>query len=188
VTSVDVVAIGASLGGLTAFETILRALPVTFDPVLILVQHRSPEFGDRLAPLLQNHCALPVLEPDDHTAVEGGRVYVAPANYHLLLDREVFWLSVDPPVWYARPSIDVTFESVAEAFRDRALCVMLTCGSEDGAQGALAVKRAGGRVYVQDPVTAEAPIGPRAVLARMTVDGVLSVDEIARTVSRLRAG
>jgi two-component system, chemotaxis family, protein-glutamate methylesterase/glutaminase len=182
---VDVVVVGASLGGLAAFETIVRQLPERPGPPVVLVQHRSPDFEGQLGTLLQTHCALPVVEPGDRTRIEPGHVYVAPANYHLLLDRECFWLSIDPPVWYARPSIDVTFESAADAFGKRTLCVMLTSGSDDGVAGAHAIKKAGGRVYVQDPATAEAPTAPRGVLARTPVDGVLSVQEIAALLSGL---
>lgn len=182
---VDLVVVGASLGGLSAFETIVRALPESFRPAVVLVQHRAPDFAGRLAELLQVHCRLPVIEPDDRTPIKGGHVYVAPANYHLLLDRSVFWLSIDPPVCYARPSIDVTFESVANAFGERALGVMLTCASEDGVAGAQVIKTAGGQVYVQDPETAESPVAPRALISKTRVDGVLGISEIAALISRL---
>jgi two-component system chemotaxis response regulator CheB len=103
----------------------------------------------------------------------------------LLLDRKAFWLSLEPPVWHARPSIDVCFESAASAFGAGTLCVLLTCGSEDGAAGARAVKRAGGCVYVQDPETAEAPAGPRALLAKTPVDAVLDLPQIASRIGAL---
>jgi two-component system chemotaxis response regulator CheB len=185
VNAVDVVVIGASLGGLAAFETIVAQLPASFGPTMVLVQHRAPDFDGRLAELLQSHTRLPVHEADDHARIERGHIYVAPANYHLLLDREFLWLSIDPPVSHARPSIDVTFESVAHAFGPRAICVMLTCASEDGVAGARAVKKSGGRVYVQDPETALAPVAARALIARTKVDGVLSLSDIAAVLARL---
>ena len=184
-SGVEIVAIGASLGGLHAFTIILSALPRGFALPVVLVQHRSPEADQQLLGLLQRRCALPVVEPGDRTKLTGGRVYVAPANYHLLLDRNSFWLSIDPPVWHARPAIDVTFESIADAYGASALCVMLTCGNEDGAAGARAIKRAGGRVYVQDPATAESPIGPRALLASTRVDGVLDLPGLAALLGSL---
>lgn len=183
--NVELVVIGASLGGLAAFEAIIRELPKSFAPPLVLVQHRAPDFEGRLAELLQRHSQLPVLEPGDRTKIQGGHIYVAPSNYHLLLDREFFWLSIDPPVCNARPSIDVTFESVARAFGDRSLCVMLTCASEDGVAGAQLVKKAGGRVYAQDPRTAESPVAVRALISKMPVDAVLGLPEIAAILSRL---
>jgi len=183
VSSVELIAIGASLGGLKAFELILRALPPSFTAPLVLVQHRRLESDGRLPELLQRHCRCPVVEPDDRTPIEGGHVYVAPPNYHLHLDRRSFWLSIDPPVSFARPSIDVLFESVADAYGPAGMAIMLTGASEDGAAGAQALKRAGGRVYVQDPKTAEAQTAPSAVLARTAVDGVLSLESIADLVA-----
>ena len=183
--NVELVVVGASLGGLAAFESILRELPKSFGPPLVLIQHRAPEFEGRLAELLQRHSQVPVVEPGDRTPIQRGHVYVAPPNYHLLLDREFFWLSIDPPVCHARPSIDVTFESVASAFGDRSLCVMLTCASEDGVAGAQRIKQAGGRVYVQDPQTAESPVAVRALISRMRVDAVLGLQEIAAILSHL---
>jgi two-component system, chemotaxis family, protein-glutamate methylesterase/glutaminase len=185
VNAVELVVVGASLGGLAAFETIASTLPKSFGPALVFVQHRAAEFDGRLADLLQRHSKLPVLEPEDRTRIQGGHIYVAPANYHLLLDREFFWLSIDPPVCHARPSIDVTFESVANAFGERSVCVMLTCASEDGVAGAQLVKKAGGRVYVQDPVTAESPVAVRALISKIRVDGVLSLPQIAAVIGCL---
>jgi len=101
----------------------------------------------------------------------------------LLVERGSLALSTDPPVLFARPSIDVLFESVADAYGETAVGVVLTCSNEDGAAGARAIKAAGGRVLVQDPRTAEAAIGPRAAIAATTVDAVLDLLEIA---ARLR--
>jgi two-component system, chemotaxis family, protein-glutamate methylesterase/glutaminase len=175
-----VVAVGASMGGLYALETLLGALPASFKGVLALVQHRRADAESQLAELLGHHCKLPVCEPDDKQTLEPGHVYLAPPNYHLIVERGFLSLSTDPPVWFARPSIDVLFESVADSYGAAAIAVMLTGANEDGAAGALAVKRAGGRVLVQSPETAEAPTAPRAVLARVSVDGVLTLVEIAK--------
>jgi two-component system chemotaxis response regulator CheB len=183
-TGVEIVAIGVSLGGLKALERILPALPAGFRPPLIVVQHRRHE-ESRLEAILQRHCALPVSEPGDRTRIEGSRVYLAPSGYHLLVDREVFWLSVDPPVSHARPSIDVLFESLAAAYGAGALAIVLTGSSDDGAAGAKAIKGAGGRVFVQEPGGAESPVAPRAALATTTVDGVLSIEAIAALLARL---
>src|SRR5687768_10671232 len=113
--TVDIVAVGSSLGGLHAMEQILRGLPADFGPPLVFVQHRRAETESRLVELLQGYAPLPVREPNDRDAIVPGHVYLAPANYHLLVDDGLFSLSVDPPVWYARPSIDVLFESIADA-------------------------------------------------------------------------
>jgi two-component system chemotaxis response regulator CheB len=173
-----VVAIGASLGGLTALEGLLKRVEPSFPGAIVVAQHRVPDSEGRLVELLQHHSKLPVSEPDDKQPIAAGQVYVAPSNYHLIVERGFFSLSVDPPVNFARPSIDVLFESVADSYGPRGVAVMLTSSNEDGADGAAALKRAGGRVIVQDPRTAEAAVGPLAVIARVAVDGALTLDAL----------
>jgi two-component system chemotaxis response regulator CheB len=174
-----IIAVGASLGGLEATQILLGGLPASFGCPLVIVQHRRPEVDSRLVELLNARSAMPVIEPDDKEAIEAGHVYVAPPNYHLIVEEGFFSLSLDAPVLFARPSIDVLFESVADSYGSSGLAVMLTGSNEDGALGAQAVKAAGGRVLVQDPETAKAPAAPRAVLAAVTVDGVLPLEKIA---------
>ncbi len=176
---IEIVAVGASLGGLQAVQTLLRGLPREFGATLLLAQHRRADPASLLAGLLAKHCAIPVVEPEDKTPIERDCVYLAPSDYHLLVEDGHLALSVDPPVCYARPSIDVLFESVADAYGPAAVGVMLTNSNEDGAAGARAIKRAGGRVIVQDPDTAESPVGPKAVLAATEVDAVLPIEAIA---------
>lgn len=176
---VQVVAIGASTGGLQAFQTILWSLPESFPAALLLVQHRMAEVESRLVELLRKQCRLPVIEPDDKEPILGGSVYLAPAGYHMLAEASAIALSTDPPVSFARPSIDALFESVADAFGDRAVGVVLTGANHDGAAGAKAIKDAGGRVLVQDPKDAVSPELPRAVLGVMRPDGVLPLSAIA---------
>jgi two-component system, chemotaxis family, protein-glutamate methylesterase/glutaminase len=179
----EIVAIGASLGGLDALSQLLGALPEDFSCPIVIVQHRRPDTEARLAQLLDGRCSLSVSEPDDKEPLEAGHVYVAPANYHLLVELGSLALSTDPPILYARPSIDVLFESVADAYGETAIGVVLTCSNEDGAAGARAIKTAGGRVLVQNPKTAEASTGPLAAIAATAVDAVLELPEIA---ARLR--
>jgi two-component system chemotaxis response regulator CheB len=179
------IAIGASLGGLAAVGVLLRGLPARLGVGIVLAQHRRPDPQSRLVDLLAHDCALPVLEPEDRSLLEPDRVYLAPADYHLLVEPGVLALSIDPPVNFARPSIDVLFESVADAYGPAAIGVMLTNSNEDGAEGARAIKRAGGCVLVQDPARAESPIGPRATLALTPVDAVLDLPELAAELQRL---
>jgi two-component system chemotaxis response regulator CheB len=181
----DIIAVGASLGGLQAVQTLLRGLPRNLGASVVLAQHRRADPVSVLLELLAKHSDLPVLEPEDKTPLEKDRVYVAPSDYHLLVEDGHLALSVDPPVCYARPSIDVLFESVADAYGPAAVAVMLTNSNEDGAAGARAIKRAGGKVLVQDPATAESPVGPRAVLALTEVDAILPIESIARALARL---
>lgn len=182
----ELIVIGASLGGLDALTTILGALPEGFLVPIAIAQHRRADGDSRLADIFSRKTTLPVREPEDKDPVEPGHVYVAPADYHLLLDGERFSLSIDAPVSYARPSIDVLFESAAEAFGPSLVAVLLTGASEDGASGIAAAARRGGQTLVQDPATALSPIAPRAALARTRPDFVGSVEQIARRLAELK--
>jgi two-component system chemotaxis response regulator CheB len=182
-----VVAVGSSLGGLLALEALVKGLEPTFPGAIVVAQHRVPDSEGRLVELLRRHAKLPVSEPDDKQPIAPGHVYLAPSNYHLIVERGFFSLSVDAPVCFARPSIDVLFESVADSYGPRGTAVMLTSSNEDGADGAAAIKSAGGRVLVQDPTTAESPVGPLAVIARVAVDGVLTLDALPARLMQLFA-
>lgn len=176
-----IVAVGASLGGLTACREILWRLPSTFPAAIVIAQHRQPESEPILAGLLTSERGLTVIEPDDKTPILTGRVYVAPGNYHMLVEQDGshIALSTDPPVRHARPSIDVLFESVALSVGRRAIGVVLTGASDDGARGAQAIKRAGGRLIVQSPGTAESPVAPNAALKLVKPTATVDLEKIA---------
>lgn len=178
-TAPNIVAVGASLGGLEAMQMLLRGLPASFRCPIVIAQHRRAEIDGRLLELLNAQSKLPVIEPEDKEPILPGHVYLAPPSYHLIVERGFFSLSLDPPVLFARPSIDVLFESVADSYGASGVAVMLTGSNDDGALGARAIKAAGGYVVVQDPVTAKAPAAPAAVLACTTVDCVLPLEKIA---------
>ena len=180
---VEIVVVGTSLGGLAALKLVLGGLPAGFPLPVAVVQHRSAE-ESLLAALLQGHCALPVAEANDKDRIIAGRVYLAPADYHLLVDVGHFALSTDARVCYARPSIDVLFESAADVYRDRVIGVILTGASSDGALGAARIKKLGGRVVAQDPATAESPVMPRAAINAGVVSEVLLLSDIALYLSR----
>ena len=182
-----IVAVGASLGGLEAVQTLLGGLPASFSCPLAIVQHRGPQIDGHLVDLLNRHSALPVVEPDDKAVLESGHVYLAPPGYHMIIEFGFLSLSLDAPVLFARPSIDVLLESAADSYGDAAVAVVLTGSNDDGASGAAAVKRAGGRVVVQDPTTARAPAGPLAVLARTPVDAVVHIEALAAHLTALCA-
>src|SRR5205814_1741443 len=124
-------------------------------------------------------CALRVFEARDKQVIEHGRVYLAPPEYHLLIDEGAIALSTEAPVCHARPSIDVLFESAADAFRERAIGVVLTGASRDGARGAARVQQRGGFIVVQDPTTAESSVLPNAAIAATQADCILPLPEIA---------
>ena len=175
----ELVAIGTSLGGLSALKTLLKSLSREFPAALAIVQHRHRESDQALSAFLQQFTVLPVHEVEDKEHIQPGHVYFAPPDYHLLVEYGYFSLSVDEPVSYARPSIDVLLESAADAYGERAIGVLLTGANQDGVQGLSTLKARGGMTIVQDPDTAESPVLPRAAIAAVQVDWVLPLPQIA---------
>ncbi len=173
------IVVGASLGGLSALVTLLQGIPVSFRDSFAIVLHRHKDSDNTLLDLLQRDSPLPVCEPLDKEPILPGRVYLAPADYHLLVERTHFCLSIDDPVRYARPSIDVLFESAADAFGREAVGIVLTGANIDGSLGASRIQARGGRVIVQDPATADAPQMPQGVIAAIDPDYILSLEQIA---------
>jgi two-component system chemotaxis response regulator CheB len=175
----DLIVIGASWGGLHAVGEILSALPAETDAAVVIAQHRTKDVIEGgLAGLLAHRAHLPVADANDKTSIDPGHVYLAPPNYHLLVQPGYFSLSTDEHIHFARPSIDVLFESAADAYRERVIGVILTGSNADGAAGLAQIKRAGGVAIVQDPLTAERHEMPGAALAVTAPDAVLALDEI----------
>jgi two-component system, chemotaxis family, protein-glutamate methylesterase/glutaminase len=179
------IVIGASLGGMTALKVLLQGLIQAFPIPIAIAQHRHKASENQIVEFLQRHTTLRVKEVEDKDGIAAGYVYLAPADYHLLVEADHFALSTDEPVSYARPSIDVLFESAADVYRDRTIGIILTGANQDGAAGSAAVKACGGVVMVQDPKSAQSPVMPQAVIARTTVDGVLSLPDIAHRLNQL---
>jgi two-component system chemotaxis response regulator CheB len=177
---VDAIVIGASAGAVEALSRILPLLPADCPFSVLVVVHIPADRSDLLAPLFQPKCQLAVKEAEDKEPILPGRIYFAPSNYHLLVeaDRRVS-LSVDDPVLYSRPSIDVLFETAADAYGARLVGIILTGASEDGAEGLRAIARAGGVALVENPAGALAPTMPRAALARCSEAQAMSLDAIA---------
>lgn len=175
-----IVVIGASAGGLAAFEQLLPALPETMCPPVVIVQHRGSEMQMGLVHYLQRRSKLPVREPDDKQAIEPGQVYLAPSGYHLLVESSSFALSTGAPVCSARPSIDVLFETAADSYGARVVGMILTGASRDGAAGLASIKRRRGFTIVQEPTTAEARFMPEAALALTPdADRILTLPQIS---------
>ncbi len=181
----QLVVVGTSLGGFEASKVLLAGIPPDFPLPLALVQHQSESAGGDLVALLARYSILPIREPDDKQPILPGAVYLAPVGYHLLVEPGTFALSTEGPVMHARPSIDVLFESAAEAYGSGVIGVVLTSSSRDGAAGAVKVKQRGGYLVVQDPATAESRVLPEAVLASTRPDRVLPLPEIAPTLVSL---
>lgn len=177
--SYDLIVIGASWGGLNAVGEVLGGLPKDVEVPVVIAQHRR-DIGGGLASLLTTRTRFPVEDAEDKQPIERGRIYLAPPNYHLLIQPGWMSLSTDERVHHARPSIDVLFLSAAEAYRERLIGVILTGANEDGAAGLARVKELGGVAVIQDPASAERHEMPRAALAAIGVaDAVLPLEEIA---------
>lgn len=183
----EIIVIGSSLGGLRALQVLLGCLSAGFPLPLVIAQHRAKQSYAALGAQLQRHCALAVNEPEDKENILPGRVYLAPSDYHLLLQTDGFAISTEAPVHHARPSIDVLFESAADVYGEKAIGVILTGAGLDGAQGLSRIKTVGGLTLVQDPATAECPTLPRAALAATAADWVLPLADIAPFLNKLCA-
>jgi two-component system, chemotaxis family, protein-glutamate methylesterase/glutaminase len=180
-----IVVIGTSYGGVAALQEVLPGLAPDLPAPVVIVQHRMRDEDNGLCEFLRDHCPLPVVEPNDKDAVEAGRVYLAPRDYHLLVEGGRFALSVDAPVTFARPSIDVLFESAADAYGAAAAGVILTGSNRDGARGLARIRERGGVAAVQDPEEAASRAMPEAALAAAKVDRVLPLREIAPLINGL---
>jgi two-component system chemotaxis response regulator CheB len=180
------VAIGVSSGGVQALKLLLGELPRDFPLPILIVQHISPDAGGGMAKLLDDLCAIQVKEADEQDRILPSTVYLAPPNYHLLVEREGFRsLSADPPVSYARPSVDVLFESAAAVFGPELIAIVLTGANWDGARGVQAVKQRGGIVIVQDPADADTPQMPQAAIAAVEADHVVPLAAMPGLLQRL---
>lgn len=179
----NVVAIGASWGGLYALMELLGALPTDFNCPIVIVQHRAPDDDDsRLSEVLTRYSALPVEDAEDKQPIEPGRVYLAPADYHLLIEDDHFALTTDDVVQWSRPSVDVLFESAADTFGDNVVAVLLTGLGRDGAAGLTRVKDRGGRTIVQQPSSADKGQMPQAGIDAGGAVEILPLDDIARRI------
>jgi two-component system, chemotaxis family, protein-glutamate methylesterase/glutaminase len=178
-TASGVVAIGTSWGGLSALGRILGGLSAAFPLPIIVVQHRSKDSDNLMATLLQDMSDLIIHEAEDKDTLLPSNVYVAPADYHLMVDDGVVSLTTDAPVRYSRPSIDVAFESVARSYGSGAIGVVLTGANEDGSRGLARIIDLGGRGIVEDPKTAEMPVMPEAAKRAAPAAEVLPLQDIA---------
>jgi two-component system chemotaxis response regulator CheB len=180
------IVIGTSFGGLHALKVVLQGLPNKFQIPIAIVQHRHKTSDDTLKVLLQQHTSLVVQEAQDKEEILPGHIYLAPADYHLLVEvRDItqphlyFALSVDAPVTYARPSIDVLFETAADTCGEKVIGVLLTGANHDGRTGLARIKARGGKTVVQEPSTAACPTMPQAAINAGVVDKILPLTDIA---------
>lgn len=211
----EIVVVGTSLGGLQALTVLLADLPPSFPLPVVIVQHRHKSSQHRLTDFLQQQSSLPIAEAQDKEPIVPGRVYFAPADYHLLVESPGEWeqtmpenystgwgsvavepignsnsrilcrgsfgfaLSTEAPVCHARPSIDVLFESAADAFGQKVIGIVLTGASSDGSEGLAKIKAEGGLTFVEEPASALCGTMPAAAIANVEVDWILPLSEIA---------
>ena len=174
------VVIGASAGAVEALSKILPALPADFPRPILLVVHVPPDRKNLLAPLFQSKCRMTVREADDKEPALPGVIYFAPPDYHLLVESDgTLSLSADEPIQYSRPSIDVLFESAADAYGTALVGVVLTGANADGAKGLKAVADAGGTAIVEDPATAYSEAMPLAAIRACPSARILALPAIA---------
>jgi two-component system chemotaxis response regulator CheB len=183
----DIVVVGTSWGGLSALRELIAGLPKEFGLPLVVVQHRHKQSDHLLSQLLQEGTALCVTEVEDKAPITVGNVFVAPADYHLLIEDGHFSLSTDEPVRFSRPSIDVTFVSAADTYGDRAVGVVLTGANADGSRGLKRIFDRGGLAFVQEPATAESPAMPAAAIECVPLARVLTLAQIAAELTALPA-
>lgn len=181
--SPSAIVIGASAGAIEALLQILPGLPHDFPLPVLVVVHVPPTGKRLLSELFSSRCQMTVKDAEDKEIIQPGTIYFAPAGYHLLVEQDFsLSLSSDEPVLYSRPSIDVLFESAADAYGDSLTGVILTGANSDGARGLAAVHAGGGETLVQTPHTAEGRAMPQAALRACPDAVVISLEQIAATL------
>lgn len=181
----ELVVIGCSMGGMHALQVVFGALGPDFPLPIAVVQHRYRTSNEGLPAYFRRNTRLEVVDATDKEYLRPGTVYFAPADYHLLVDHGELSLSIDAAVAYSRPSIDVLFESAADAYAERLIAIVLTGANSDGARGVARIKKKGGFVIVQDPETADSPEMPRAAIGAARVDQILPLERIGPFLAEL---
>jgi len=177
----EAIVIGVSSGGMNAMKALFANLPKDFKLPVIIVQHVSQHSDNIWIQLLNDKSSLEIKEADEKERIENGKVYIAPSNYHLLVEKDkTFSLSTDERVNFARPSIDVLFETAADAYKQTLIGVVLTGSNNDGSRGLKQIKELGGLTIVQQPQTAESPYMPASAIATSQPDYILPLEEIIK--------
>ena len=175
----EAIVIGASAGGFHAVTTILGPLPVNYPLPVIIVQHRAKHSHDLLEEVLQCKCSMAIKQADEKEKIERARVYVAPPDYHLLVENDrTFSLSSEPQVQFSRPSIDVLFETAAYVFKDKLIGIILSGSNSDGAAGVSLIRRMGGLTIAQDPEEAQYSFMTQASINTHNVQHIWKLNEI----------
>ena len=180
------IVIGVSSGGMNAMKILFSILPKGFLIPIVIVQHVSPHSDSQWIKFLNDKSEMYIKEADEKESIKLGTAYIAPPNYHLLIESDnTFSLTIDKRVNYARPSIDVLFESAAEVYKNKLIGVVLTGANNDGTNGIKKIKEYGGIAIIQDPETAESTYMPLSAIAAIKPDHILSLEEIANVLMEM---
>ena len=173
------IVIGTSAGGLHALLTLFENLPTSYPFPIIVVQHRSKDYKELLEEVLQVKCKIKIKQADEKEKIESGIVYIAPPDYHLLVETDrTFSLSSDIEISFSRPSIDVLFESAAIVYKEQLTGIILTGANSDGASGIKTIKQHGGTTIAQNPAEAEFSRMPEAAIETKDIDHIWTLLEI----------
>lgn len=185
----EAVAVGVSAGGLAALGCILSELERDLPFAILIVQHMRPDSDGFFYRHLDSLCRMRVKEAEDKETIEQATVYIAPPDYHLLVENDrTLTLSADERINYSRPSIDVLFETAAEAYQKKLVGLVLTGANADGSQGLARIKQLGGLAVVQSPASAECDIMPRAAITSVAVDHIVPLEKIGQFLNSLASG
>ncbi|MDB5017086.1 MAG: two-component system, chemotaxis family, response regulator CheB [Mucilaginibacter sp.] len=175
----EILLLGGSAGSFKLLFQIIKILPADLNKAVIIIIHRKKNFASEIEKLFAENSRIPLFEINDKIKINKNTIYIAPANYHTLIEDDgYFALDVSEPLWYSKPSIDVTFESAAETYSDRCTAILLSGANQDGAQGLLKLRNAGSLTIVQDPNDAEMPEMPDAAIKINAADYILKANEI----------
>lgn len=178
-----VVTIGGSAGSLDVILSVLSSFPQNSGAVIIVVVHRKNDADSILADLISARTKIPVKDAEDKDVILPDHIYLAPPNYHLLIETNFhFSLDASEKIHFSRPSIDVTFESIAESFGDKVIGILVSGANADGALGLKAIRQAGGLTIAQDPATAEVDYMPKQAIIIGAADKILTTEEMIETI------
>jgi two-component system chemotaxis response regulator CheB len=181
----DVLLLGGSAGSFKQILQAVRNLKPGFNKAVIIIIHRNKDFPSEIEKLFGGNCLLPVREISDKDSINKNTVYIAPANYHTLIEKgDYFSLDVSEAVWHSKPAIDVTFESAADEYKGRCTAILFSGSNRDGAQGMLKLREAGSLTIAQNPDDAEMPEMPAAAINLNGVDYVLRTAEIFELLNK----
>ena len=184
-----VVVIGGSAGSIDVLMNIIETIPLYIPSVFIIVIHRKNDKDSILEGIVSYKTKLAVREVEDKEPITLSTIFIAPPDYHLLVENErYFSLDSSEKVQFSRPSIDVTFESVAEVFKDRVIGVILSGANADGAAGLATIRELGGYTIAQDPLTAEVGFMPQKAIEAGVIDKVVPADLLPATILKLAMG